>query len=136
MEVVVDLLDTKLVSRVGVECLENMKSWIFFPSQVEVSTSIDGKQYTQRYLIPCDRKKFPDKLERADESVVYNFDAISLNAVPARYVRVKAVNYGKLPKWHVSAGEQAWLFVDEIEIDARKLKNAIPDPNDEAVVDI
>ena len=124
MEVVVDLLDVKSVSRVGVECLENMKSWIFFPSQVEVSTSIDGKSYTPLFITYCDRKKeFPDKLERADKSVVYNFDAISLDAVPARYVRIKAVNYGKLPKWHVSAGEQAWLFVDEIEIDARKLKN-------------
>ena len=137
MEVVVDLLEVKSVSRVGVECLENMKSWIFFPNQVEVSTSIDGKSYNPLFITYCDRKKeFPDKLERADESVVYNFDAISLNAVPARYVRIKAVNYGKLPKWHISAGEQAWLFVDEIEIDARKFKIAMLDPNDATVVDI
>ena len=34
----------------------------------------------------------------------------------ARYVRVRAVNYGKLPDWHVSAGEPAWLFIDEIVV--------------------
>ena len=137
MEVVIDLLEVKSVSRVNVECLENMKSWIFFPNQVEVSTSMDGEKYDPLFITYCDRKKdFPDKLERADESVIYNFDAFTLNAVPARYVRIKAVNYGKLPKWHVSAGEQAWLFVDEIEIEARKLKIAMLDPNDEVVVDI
>ena len=25
-------------------------------------------------------------------------------------------NFGPLPKWHISAGEQAWLFVEEIEV--------------------
>ncbi|MBP5548793.1 MAG: GH92 family glycosyl hydrolase, partial [Bacteroidales bacterium] len=130
MEVVVDLLEVKSVWSVGVECLENMKSWIFFPKQVEVSTSVDGEKYSPFFVINCDRKKdFPDKLERADESVVHNFYNFYLTAVPARYVKIKAVNYGKLPKWHVSAGEQAWLFVDEIEVNTSKT----PNRNDEDI---
>ena len=31
------------------------------------------------------------------------------------------VNYGPLPDWHVSAGEPAWLFVDEVEVAHRPL---------------
>jgi hypothetical protein len=32
----------------------------------------------------------------------------------ARFVKVKAINFGKLPDWHPGKGEPAWLFVDEI----------------------
>ncbi|MFT6626245.1 MAG: hypothetical protein ACJAUX_000459, partial [Flavobacteriales bacterium] len=35
----------------------------------------------------------------------------------ARYVRVKAANWGPMPDWHISAGETPWIFVDEILID-------------------
>ena len=34
----------------------------------------------------------------------------------ARYLKLKIKNYGALPSWHISAGQQAWLFIDEIEI--------------------
>ena len=35
----------------------------------------------------------------------------------ARYVRVHAYNLGKIPAWHPGAGEDAYIFVDEILID-------------------
>ena len=34
-----------------------------------------------------------------------------------RYIKVLAENYGALPDWHLSAGEDAWLFMDEIIIE-------------------
>jgi len=117
MEVVVDLMEIRPVNHVGVECLENMRSWIFFPQRVEVSTSVDGKQYTARWSIEADRQRYPDTRERQGESVVHPFDVYSASPVAARYIRIKAVNYGKLPDWHVSAGEQAWLFADEVTVD-------------------
>jgi len=33
-----------------------------------------------------------------------------------RYVKVIAKNYGKLPNWHPGKGENAFIFVDEIEV--------------------
>lgn len=113
MEVVVDLLEPRVVNQVGVECLENMKSWIFFPSRVEIEVSEDGKQY--RPFGKVENTLFPATLERQDLETVHNFSVAGPPAT-VRYVRIKAKNYGKLPKWHVSAGEQAWFFVDEIEI--------------------
>ena len=112
-EVVVDLLEPRTVSSIGTECLENMKSWIFFPSSVIVEVSDDGSSY--RPYGSVDNTLFPTTLERQELSTVHNF---VVNGTPqiARYVRIKAINYGKLPKWHVSAGNQAWLFIDEIEI--------------------
>lgn len=112
-EVVVDLLEPRMVSSVGTECLENMKSWIFFPTRVIVELSDDGSNY--RPFGSVDNTLFPVTHERQELSIVHNF---VVNGTPqtARYVRIKAVNYGKLPDWHISAGNQAWLFVDEIEV--------------------
>jgi len=35
----------------------------------------------------------------------------------ARYVRVRAKNYGKCPDWHPGAGGKTWIFVDEIVVE-------------------
>lgn len=113
MEVVIDLLQTKSITSVGVDCLENMRSWVFFPKRVEVSVSADGKNYTPWGMV--ENKEFPTTLERQEESVQHTFVCHG-PYVSARYVKIKAVNHGALPDWHVSAGQQAWLFVDEVEI--------------------
>ena len=34
----------------------------------------------------------------------------------ARYVKIIAYNYGKLPEWHQGAGGDAYIFIDEIQI--------------------
>ena len=34
----------------------------------------------------------------------------------ARYVRLKAKNYGTLPKQHPAAGSNSWVFIDEFII--------------------
>ena len=111
--VVVDLLEPRTVSAVGVECLENMKSWIFFPSRIEVEVSADNANWQPFGSI--DNREFPTTLERQELSTVHNF-VVNGTPATARFVRIKASNYGRLPKWHISAGEQAWLFVDEIEV--------------------
>ncbi len=111
--VVVDLLEPRMVSSVGTECLENMKSWIFFPSRVDVETSVDGN--TWHPMGSVENTLYPALLEREEQSTVHNF-VVSGTPVLARYVRVHAHNFGPLPKWHISAGEQAWLFVDEVEV--------------------
>ena len=113
MEVVVDLLSPKSLVSVGVDCLDNMRSWIFFPTKVEVSISNDGKNYI--HWASVENTEFPAVRERQEESVQHSFTCRG-SYTTCRYVRIKATNYGKMPDWHISAGEQAWLFVDEIEI--------------------
>ena len=34
----------------------------------------------------------------------------------ARFVKVKATNFGKLPDWHQGNGGDAFIFIDEIEV--------------------
>ena len=112
-QVVVDLLEPRIVSAVDVECLENMKSWIFFPTRIDVEVSDDNAHWQP--FGSTDSRDFAVTLERQELSTVHNF-TVQGSPVGARYVRIHAHNYGALPRWHVSAGEQAWLFVDEIEV--------------------
>ncbi len=113
MEVVIDLLSSKTLTSVSVDCLDNMRAWIFFPKRIEVSISSDGKSF--RPWAQLDNTEFAAVRERQEESVQHKFTCHGPYAT-ARYVRVKAINYGKMPEWHISSGEQAWLFVDEIEV--------------------
>lgn len=112
MVAVVELDKVQTVHSVGLDCLENMRSWIFFPKCVEFSYSLDGERWS-----PCGiahNVQFPVVHARQEESVTHTF---SVNcSVRAKYIKVSAENYGPLPDWHVSAGQQAWLFADEIII--------------------
>ena len=98
------------VHSVGVDCLENMRSWVFFPRGVTVEYSLDGEQWTTYGSVLNNR--FPPIHPRQEESVQHTF-AVS-GAARAKYIKVTARNFGPLPDWHVSAGQQAWVFVDEI----------------------
>jgi hypothetical protein len=39
-----------------------------------------------------------------------------MDLVQARYIKIKATNFGKLPEWHQGFGGDAYIFVDEIEV--------------------
>ncbi len=107
-EAIVDLLEIKDVNSVNVTFLQDVKSWIFFPKNVEILVSKDGNLYSKVY-------ESASKVSDEDYTVQVQEFKTKLS-VKARYVKVKAVNYGKLPDWHLSSGEDSWLFIDEIEI--------------------
>ena len=112
MVAVVELDKVKTVKHVGAHCLENMRSWIFFPKSVKVEYSLDGQIWKPYGEVKNTR--YAPVHERQEESVVHCF-AVNGSA-RARYLRITLHNYGPLPDWHVSAGQQAWIFVDELEI--------------------
>ena len=112
MEVIVDLLKVKPIHKVSVSCLEDTRSWVFFPKAVEVSFSDDGNSFTKPVVTPTNYVPVADP---AGNKSLRSFDA-KVSAT-ARYVKVKVQNFGKMPSWHLSAGEQAWLFIDEVEVE-------------------
>lgn len=112
MVAVVELDKEQTVRSVGVDCLENMRSWVFFPRGVTVEYSLDGEQWSTYGSVLNNR--FPPIHPRQEESTQHTF-AVTGSA-RAKYIKITARNYGPLPDWHVSAGEQAWVFVDEIII--------------------
>lgn len=104
-EVVIDLREKKPVTQVGAGCLEEQRAWIFYPVGMEVYVSDDGKDY----------KLFgKTTLNVARSEGAHIQDLVVKGKANARYVKIVIKNYGKLPEWHLSAGEQSWLFVDEV----------------------
>ena len=112
MVAVVELDKEQKVSAVGLDCLENMRSWIFFPKSIVFEYSTDGETWLPYGEVR--NTQFPAIHPRQEESITHTF---SVNgSARAKYIKITAKNFGPMPSWHISAGEQAWLFADEIII--------------------
>lgn len=105
----VDLGAKQPVHRIAGSFLQEQKSWIFMPIEVEYFVSADGKKFTSvgkvKNTIPVD----------AEGDFVQEMEVL-LNA-EVQYVKMVAKNLGMCPDWHVGAGYAAWLFCDEIIIE-------------------
>ncbi len=109
MIAVIDLGKEKPINSVALGCLQNIKSWIWYPKEVIVSVSSDNKTFE---YIGTIKNEFSDRKYGA---FIQDLN-MKFNNIKARYVKLEAVNYGKCPEWHLGAGGDAWIFVDEIII--------------------
>jgi hypothetical protein len=76
---------------------------------------MDGKTFTPVLSIPND---VPDGSNPDTNVGTLAKDFVKTIAPQqAHYVRIKAVNYGKIPAWHPGSGGEAWIFADEIIIE-------------------
>ena len=108
-EATVDLQGIKLISEICSNYLQDQRSWILMPTKVEYFTSIDNINFT--LVATIDNDINPKK----EDNSIKDFKFIS-NPINARYVKVKAHNFGKLPEWHQGFGGDAFIFIDEITI--------------------
>jgi hexosaminidase len=109
LDAVIDLGTETDITRITVGCLETTRSWIFLPTEIEISVSTDGEAYASIW-----KDSFPvPTVLRAPKIMTYGGDM----SARARYVRVRAKNIGACPGWHPGKGDDAWLFVDEIMVE-------------------
>lgn len=113
MEVVVDLGKDLHFSKATIGFLQDVGSWIWMPREVSVSLSQDGGKYEK-----LDWKK-PGTADTQDGATVEQIQLKATKPMPCRYLKFTAKNYGKCPPWHLGAGGQAWIFADEIVIEAK-----------------
>lgn len=107
---VVDLKRPTEIKRVGGGFLQNARSWIWMPTRIEFEVSDDGVTFKKVAEIKTDVA--PDDMTPQIKDY-----AAAIAPVTTRYVRVHAYNLGKIPAWHPGAGDDAFIFVDEILID-------------------
>ena len=108
-EAVVDLKKMTEISFVSANFLQDARPWILMPRKMKVYTSTDGKNFQLWGEIETSVK--PE-----DENV--QIETLKVEGkTTARYIKVVAENYGKLPESHISAGEPAYIFVDEILVE-------------------
>ena len=109
LSITIDLGRVKEVSSFSLSCMQDIRSWIFFPRKVEYFSSTDGEDSS--YLGSVNTN-LSDSIEG---SFIQEY-TLNLKPSKARYIKVKAKNYGVCPNWHLGAGRKTWLFVDEIII--------------------
>jgi len=107
-EAVVDLQEIKEFNSIGTTFLQDSRSWILMPTKVEYYISTDNINFT---LVATIENTIDPKIT---ENKIQNF-GLDKN-LKAKYVKVKAYNFGKLPEWHQGFGGDAFIFVDEITI--------------------
>ena len=95
------------ISEVGAEFLQVAGPWIWMPDRIEFEVSTDGNNFSKIAEI---KPNFPQR--EMTPTVREYTQKISLTR--ARYVRMRAYNFGKIPTWHPGAGGDPWIFVDEI----------------------
>jgi len=105
----IDLGKIKKVSSVNINFYQYINSWILIPKNITIFYSNDKIKWIKskesiNISKPYKRGKFIENI---------SFNKLDFNA---RYIKIVAKNFGKLPYWHEAAGSKSWLFVDEITV--------------------
>lgn len=107
-EAVIDLREQTAVSEITAGFLQDSRSWILMPTHVEYYLSDDNQHFRLVQTVK-------NTIDPHDENRINDFKA-AFSPVAARYVKVIAYNFGKLPEWHQGAGGDAFIFIDEISV--------------------
>ena len=108
----VDLGKEKPIHTIQVNFLEDQKSWIFLPTEVECYVSDNPNRFYKS--LPTQTFEVAKPKDGAHIKNV-SFD---MKGYSGRYVKIVAKKLGVLPEWHLGHQHdgRSWLFVDEIEV--------------------
>ena len=97
---------------VEVNFLEDQKSWIFLPSELECLVSTDGVKYNSIGNYSINNTQQNDIIKTKEYTFNYS------SSLKVRYVKLIAKKLGELPTWHLGYPHdgRSWLFIDEIQI--------------------
>jgi predicted alpha-1,2-mannosidase len=110
VDAVLDLKTSKNISKVSIGFLQDTRAWIVMPKKVMVFTSMDGKNFEQAFVV--------ENILAIEDLVPQKRKVIALmKNQTARYIKIVAEQYGKLPAWHEGAGGDTHIFIDEVEVD-------------------
>ncbi len=98
----------KSIDSITVRFLEKNNSWIFMPKEVTIeAVGIDGNS----------KEIFTwEKQAQGSNNPVSIIPLAVATEGKIKQLRITAKNPGNCPDWHPGAGNEAWLFVDEIVI--------------------
>jgi len=109
VEAIIDFKSPQQIKYISSTYLQDSRAWILMPKKVEYYASMDGKTFI---LL----KTLENNIDAKDETIQVKDFATEILPTEARYLKVKAYHFGKLPEWHQGAGGDAYIFVDEISV--------------------
>lgn len=86
---------------------QHTTSWVILPKEIEIYISKDGTNFTLYKTITHPVEP------NSGKKIKYVFET-DLDKIKTRYMKIIAKNYGKLPSWHASPGNDSMLFADEV----------------------
>jgi hypothetical protein len=111
-EAVIDMQEIREIHQITANFLQDTRSWILMPTQVEYYISEDNTTFVpfDTVMNTVDPQNY--------ESILKGFESRA-QKTKARYVKVIARNFGTLPEWHQGHPFQgeAFIFIDDIKID-------------------
>lgn len=105
VEMIVDLENTEEISQVEIGYLNDPSNWIWLPKEIMIEGSVKGKKYKLIETIGT------ETIQQNPRQVLKIFKKQKF-----RYIKIIAKNAGKIPAGNPGAGEDSWLFFDEILI--------------------
>ena len=106
-EAVVNLGAFGEISSVTIHAFKSEGAWIYAPAYFEAYGSQDNMYFSRLGTT----NTFVDK-GNGNGTMTIKFDKTNV-----QYVKVFVKNYGLIPDGKPGAGNAAWLFIDEIEVD-------------------
>lgn len=108
VEVIIDLEEEIEFSEIKTSFFQYNLSWIIIPKKIEIMISSNGKDF-----IIYDQKNFnSNPMQEGKFKKEFKFN----KKQSARFIKLIAKNFGKLPEKHPAAGSNCWIFIDEIII--------------------
>lgn len=109
VEAVIDFKSPQQIKNLSSTYLQDSRAWILMPKKIEYYASMDGQTYILLKTVEND-------VDPKNETVMIKDFSTEILPTEARYVKVKAYHFGKLPACHQGAGGEAYIFIDEISV--------------------
>ena len=109
---IINLGNPKSLKSIKVNFLQDQRSWIFLPTEVEISISDNGIDFK-----PVSTTSIDASVQ--DETITIKTIEYKTADKPIQYIRLKAQTLGDLPEWHLGHkyDGKSWIFIDEIQIE-------------------
>jgi hexosaminidase len=106
---IIDLGEITTIKSVKTNFLNSKISWIYPPRAIEILISEDGKTFTSIGKKSIDA----DALSGISmENIIFD-----VPNVKGRYLKLLGTHYGKIPAGMPGESNDAWIFLDEIQVD-------------------
>lgn len=103
----IDLGKLQHVKSVKLHTIDQNGSWVYLPKYVEVQVSADGKKF----------RTVGRSSDFVKDTLTMGWMKVAFTSTHARWVRVVVKNYGLIPEGQPGAGNKAWVFADEIQVE-------------------
>ena len=108
LNAVVSFEEARELTSIGISCIRDIKSWIFFPERIGISYSLDGINFTALPDLTYNEAT-TDDYEPKIKACIQKLK----QPTKIKYIKYTVYNPGTCPSWHLGRGNDSWIFLDE-----------------------